>query len=413
LKDARIITMNGDLVIEKGAIVVRAGRIVQIGPSAQVEIPGDAEVIKLNGKTIMPGLIDSHAHAYLARDLLPQNHWELLANLAFGVTTIKDPSNGGHHGFQYGELTESGKTVGPRVYGAAGLVRGIADLNSYEDAIGAVKSMKLLGGTFVKYHTGYSRQQRQWLFEAARREGLNAAAHYPTDNGNGQLNLTTIADGATTAEHDISEILDLFDDVKTLLVQSGVGVSYAEAPSLGGRYHHAYWSTHQEDPRTRNFLRMDPPKTQWTPSLLPSNGLAPLYPSAEHVVAFLADIDRRGAKVLVGSHGNYDGIGMHWSMWAHARGGMSNLHVLRAATLNGAWGLGLEEDLGSIEVGKLADLLILADNPLEDIRNTLSIESVMKDGVLRESATLDEIWPTRTPLPAWQYQGSAPAPDPH
>lgn len=405
LKGARIISMKGDEVIEKGTIIVRNGRIEQVGPWDQVDISSDAKVILLDGKTIMPGLIDSHGHMQLARDLLPKNHWELLANLAFGVTTVKDPSNGGTHGFQYSEMTETGQTVGPRIYGTVGLISSIAEVNSFADAVAVVRSMKLLGSTFVKYHTGFSRQQRQWIFEAARREGLNVATHYPTNNGATQLNLTTIYDGATTAEHDIAETQDLFDDVRQMLITSGVGVSYADAPSLSGGYQNRYWSAIEDDPRA-GFLLLSPPKDRLDSSQLPA-GLAPLYPSAEKSAEVLADIDRRGAKVLVGSHGNYDGIGMHWSMWAHARGGMSNLHVLRAATLNGAWGLGLQDDLGSIEAGKVADLLILDQNPLDDIRNTLTIESVMKDGILRDSMTLDEVWPMQTPLPAWRYQRPA------
>src|SRR3546814_5166099 len=114
-----------------------------------------------------------------------------------------------------------------------------------------------------------------------------------------------------------------------------------------------------------------------------------------------------GARVMIGSHGDYDGIGMHWEMWAHVRGGMTPHEVLRAATINGAYGLGMEADLGSLEVGKVADLLILNKNPLEDIRNTLTIERVMKNGVLRDAMTLDEVWPTPTPLPAWGYEGSS------
>lgn len=405
LKDARIITMNGDLIFDRGTVVIRDGRITNVGPSEMTEIPSDAKVLQLAGKTIMPGIIDSHAHTTnLSRGLLPRNHWELLANLAFGVTTIKDPSNGGHHSFQFGELTESGITVGPRIYGATGLISGIADVDSYQDAVGVAKSMKLLGGTFVKYHTGFSRRQRQWLFDAARSEGLNIAAHYPTDNETTQFNLTTFEDGATTAEHAITESVALFYDVETFIVKSGVGVSYADVPSLSGGYPSVYWKSIQSDPRAGAFLRFDPPQSGSEVDQHTFAGLAPLSASIEHVVKFLADLDHDGARVLVGSHGNYDGIGMHWSMWAHARGGMPNLHVLRSATLNVAWGLGLEDELGSIEAGKLADILILSKNPLDDIRNTLSIESVMKDGVLFDAMTLDELWPEPKPLPTWEYQ---------
>src|SRR3546814_5884743 len=103
-----------------------------------------------------------------------------------------------------------------------------------------------------------------------------------------------------------------------------------------------------------------------------------------------------GARVMIGSHGDYDGIGMPWEMWAHVRGGLTPHEVLRAATIIGAYGLGMEADLGSLEVGKVADLLIINKNPLEDIRNTLTIERVIKHGVLRAAKNLEEVWPTPT-----------------
>ncbi len=77
----------------------------------------------------------------------------------------------------------------------------------------------------------------------------------------------------------------------------------------------------------------------------------------------------------------------------------TKFEVLRAATLHGAEAIGYAQDLGSIEVGKLADLIILTENPLDDIRNTNSIKYVMKNGELFEGDTLDQIWPQQKSLP--------------
>ncbi len=85
------------------------------------------------------------------------------------------------------------------------------------------------------------------------------------------------------------------------------------------------------------------------------------------------------------------GISAHWDMWAMQSGGMTNFEVLRAATLHGAEAIGYAQDLGSIEVGKLADLIVLVENPLEDIRNTNTIKYVMKNGELFEGDTLNQI----------------------
>jgi imidazolonepropionase-like amidohydrolase len=85
-------------------------------------------------------------------------------------------------------------------------------------------------------------------------------------------------------------------------------------------------------------------------------------------------------------------------MWALASGGWQPLEVLRAATLNGAEAIGYAQDLGSLEVGKLADLVVLSADPLTDIHNTSSVRYVMKNGELFEGDTLDKIWPEKKPL---------------
>ena len=97
------------------------------------------------------------------------------------------------------------------------------------------------------------------------------------------------------------------------------------------------------------------------------------------------------------------GPGAHWELWSLASG-MSNADAIRAATIMGAEGIGHGSDLGSIAPGKLADLLVLDKNPLEDILNSTSIRYVMKNGRIYEGDTLKEIWPRQRELapPAWR-----------
>src|SRR3546814_201431 len=129
-------------------------------------------------------LIDVHAHlTVIPRDLLVENHWEPLAYLAFGVTTARDPSNGGEHGFAYGDLVEVGGMVGPRIFGTTAMVPSNFRIESYEDAVNSSKQMKALGATFTKYHSGWNRQQQRWIIRAAREVGLNVAAHLPYKMG--------------------------------------------------------------------------------------------------------------------------------------------------------------------------------------------------------------------------------------
>src|SRR3546814_8915662 len=182
-----------------------------------MRVPDGAEVIIVDGKTIIPGLIDVHAHlTVIPRDLLEENHWEPLAYLAFGVTTARDPSNGGEHGFDYGDLVEVGSMVGPRIFVKTAMVPSNFCIESYEDAVNSSKQMKALGATFTKYHSGWNRQQQRWIIRSAREVRLNVAAHLPYIMG--RFDLSTIADVATTSEHALTYDPDLFEDGKPYLV---------------------------------------------------------------------------------------------------------------------------------------------------------------------------------------------------
>ena len=110
-----------------------------------------------------------------------------------------------------------------------------------------------------------------------------------------------------------------------------------------------------------------------------------------------------GGLAGVGSHGQLQGLGYHWELWAMQSGGLSEHDALRVATILGAESIGLGDDLGSIAPGKLADLVVLEGNPLDDIRETSRIRYVMRNGRLYDADTLDERWPRERPLPkpAW------------
>ena len=108
------------------------------------------------------------------------------------------------------------------------------------------------------------------------------------------------------------------------------------------------------------------------------------------------ELNKRGVLVNLGAHGQREGLGAHWEMWMLAQGGMTNLNVLKAATINGARYLGLDKDIGSLEVGKLADIIVIDGNPLADIRVTEKVTHTMINGRLYDAANGDQLLPTLT-----------------
>ena len=115
----------------------------------------------------------------------------------------------------------------------------------------------------------------------------------------------------------------------------------------------------------------------------------------------VARLDEDHVLVNTGAHGQREGLGLHWEIWMLARAA-GNARALEYATRHGAHALGLDQDLGAITPGRIADLIVLDKDPLTDIRNTTALRFVMKGGVLYAADTLDEVWPdARSFGPKW------------
>jgi hypothetical protein len=192
-----------------------------------------------------------------------------------------------------------------------------------------------------------------------------------------KLHMTQIQDGFPGNEHAYSAV-PIADDIVQLFVRSGVSYTPTLQISNGGLAAQEFYYT-----------------THWA---LPHEYAFPL------VAEGAAKIQRAGGLVGVGSHGELPGLGFHLEMQALATGGMTPMEVLHAATIGSSKTIGRNAEFGSIEPGKFADLLILDKNPLADIKNTLSIEDVMKNGRLYEGNTLNELWPRQQVLPPFWFQ---------
>lgn len=395
LTGARIITMNGDQVIENGVIVVNGNRIEAIGPAASTPVPAGVPVMDMTGKTIMPGLIDAHWHGSMGSDeIIPEQSWVNYAALAFGVTTIHDPSNDTSEIFAHSELARTGRVVAPRIFSTGTILYGAttgftAQIDDLDDARSTLRRMQAAGAFSVKSYNQPRRDQRQQVIAAAGELGMMVV---PEGGSLFQHNMTMIVDGHTTIEHSIP-LAHLYDDVHQLWRQSGTAYTPTLVVAYGGSYGENYW--YQE-----SDVWADPILTQYVPRrILDSRARRPeTLPDNEwnhiSVAREATALNRDGVSVQIGAHGQREGLGAHWELWSLAQGGMTPLEVIRAGTLNGATALGMDRDIGSLEVGKLADMVVMDRNPLENIRNTTSIAFTIANGRVYDSH-MDEVAPRR------------------
>jgi len=390
-------------ILRDATVIVTDNRITQVGPSGEVDIPSGADVIDVSGKFIMPGMVDLHAHLRPPREVFVETSWSYLANLAYGVTTTRDVSTS-NDSFAYGELVETGRAVGPRIFSTGrAMTTGNARIESYEDALAMVRHYKRLGTSVIKQYMQPHRRQRQWVIEAAREEGMNV-----TNEGGGdlRLDLTMVLDGYTGFEHSLP-IADLYDDVIQLIARSRTWYTPTLVVSYGGPT--AEWYFYQTtdvhgDEKLARFTPHDDLDSRTRRGQM--NALDEYHFIA--VAEGTAAVYQAGGHVGLGAHGEQQGICAHWELWAQQMGGVSNYDALRIATVMGADGLGMLQDLGTIEAGKLADLIVLDANPLDDIRNSDTITMVMKNGDLFDGGTLEMLWPETRPAPEMGFQWADP-----
>ncbi|WP_445773598.1 amidohydrolase family protein [Shewanella sp.] len=388
----KVITMENDQVIDNGVVIVKDNKIVSVGDS-NTAIPENAQVIDISGKTIMPGLFDAHAHGGQADDeIIPQQNWALYSGLSLGVTSIHDPSNDTTEIFAASEQQKAGKIVGPRIFSTGTILYGAnlpgytSHVDSLDDAKFHLERLKKVGAFSVKSYNQPRRDQRQQIIAAARELEMMVV---PEGGSLLQHNLSMAADGHTTLEHSLP-VASIYSDIKQFWSQTKVNYTPTLVVSYGGISGEHYWYDKTDvwaHPRLSMYVPHD---------ILDARSMRRTTAPDEHynhfnVARVANELNDLGVKVNIGAHGQREGLAAHWEMWMFAQGGMTNMDVLKTATINPATTFGMDHQLGSIKVGKLADLIVIDGNPLADIRSTDKVTYTMINGKLFDSETMNQL----------------------
>ena len=407
LQGGRIITMKGDEVIEKGDVLVENNRIKAVGASGSLTVPKGTTIIDVSGKTLTPGFVDTHAHMWPSWGIHKNQVWIYSANLAYGVTTTRDPQTATTDVLTYSDMVEAGMLHGPRVYSTGpGVGFWRYKITSLDHAKEVLKQYSEYYNTkTIKMYLVGNRQQRQWIIMAAKELKL-----MPTTEGglDFKLNMTQLLDGYPGHEHSLP-IYPIYQDVVKTIAESKMAVTPTLLVSYGGPWAENYYYSREDvwsDKKLQYF-------TPYEELARKSRRRPGWFMDEEHVfqkhAMFMNDLVKAGGIAGIGSHGQLQGLGYHWELWSVASGGMENHDALKVATIHGATALGLETDLGSIEAGKLADILIMDQNPLDTLRNTNTLTHVIRNGTVYSSDTLDEVWPATKKAAAFTWQTKKPA----
>lgn len=408
LRNVNLIPIDSDVaeVFIDTDVFIEGGRIADIG--RDLDVPHSVEQFDVTGKYLVPGYVDTHAHFSIKRRVLGSDVWALHANLAYGVTTAIDVQPSTVDILEYADLVEAGDLIGPRLLSTGPGVFNNNIFKSRDDTKKVLTRYKQhYGVNNIKAYISGTRKQRLWLNDAAKELKLNVTTEGALDM---KRNITHALDGFAGNEHNLP-VLGIYEDVVQLYGRTQIGYTPTLLVAYGGPFGLAHYVASENPLGDTKLTRFTPPNVlaytlHRSSYAHPNEHVYSIH--AEHLVRIIEANGRIG----VGSHGELQGLGFHWELWAMASNGMKPFDALRAATRHGAEMIGVDQDVGSVEPGKLADFVVLNQNPLDALHATADVAYVVKNGVIYDAETLDEISPNRRPLPDPAWIAEQPIPQP-
>jgi amidohydrolase family protein len=422
LTHVTIIDITGGAPKPDMTVVITGDHIADIGEASKVSVPQGGKVIDAGGKFLIPGLWDMHVHWY-SRDTLTL----FTAN---GVTGIRQMF-GNSDLLRWRDEVTKGSLQGPRMAVASPIIDGPQpvwpnSISVSDEAEGrkAVTKVKKWGADFVKVYSLLPREAYFGIADEARKQGIPFEGHVPFT-----VSAAEASDaGQKSIEHMTGVVLacsDKEEELRSELVQVNSPAARARAdaraletfsakkeaelfarfikngtwqcPTMTVRRSNAY----QDDPNFRNDERLKfiPRQNLERWGMRMGNRGGGSYAAAKRQfqkeAEVIGDMRRAGVPLLAGTDtGNpfcFPGFSLHDELALLVKAGLTPAESLRAATLNPAKFFGLDQTLGTVEKGKLADLVLLEANPLEDIRNTQKIDAVIMNGRFYDRKALDKM----------------------
>ena len=395
LEGATVIDGTGDLPKPNTTIVINESRIAYLSSDTannyDLNFSAAKNVINLTGKYIIPGLFDMHAHvANVRKNSYNQNESEYMLRmlLTHGVTTIRNPGGPTEQSVALRENVSEGKIVGPQIFTAGQLLNTPQipvpfverQVQTEQDVRQEVRTQAAVGVDYVKLYVGLTPELVQAAINEAHSNGIKVIGHLYltswTDAAN--LGIDALTHGVPVSPFLLSEanqqrfleagdhpfnhflwldLVDLNGDEIREMINALVNNNIPVDPTLD-----IYEAMVKEEPQNQYLW----PKVLQLTKMLYENG-----------VTLLSGSDIPNFELV-------PGVSLHHELEILVEAGIPSLEVIKIATRNGAQALGIEEDVGTIEPGKQADMIVLSDNPVEEINNTKKIEAVINNGQLIE-----------------------------